>query len=173
MSTTKSPSNPLYAELLAAQAELVSIGHDSKNAFHKYAYTSSEHMISVVRPILIKNGLVFAERETGVNVSETDNDRAVVTSECVLAHPDSGMEVSIISTFPAISERGRPLDKAVAGARTVNIGYALRGLMNLPRGEEAAAPDQRDDTKYDPNVQAEIKKLGKGLITLCAALDFA
>src|SRR5690606_6878977 len=67
-----------------------------------------------------------------------------------------------------------------AGARTVNIGYALRGLMNLPRGEEADTPDQRDDRDYEPQKKppasddAEaIDQLGKNLVGRCAALDFA
>ena len=166
-SASSAPTNPLYAALLKAQAELTAIGHDSKNAFHKYAYTSSEHMISVVRPILIKHGLLFAETDSDVKAE--DGAMARVSSTFVLAHPDTGLEVTICSTQVALAEKGRPLDKAVAGARTVNIGYALRGLLNLPRGEESDTPDQRNDKDYDPNIE----KLGKSLVTMCAAIDFA
>src|SRR5690606_13792889 len=114
---------PLYKALLEAQRQLTTIGHDDKNKFDGYRYTSSEHMIGQVRSVLLANGLVFSE--TGSRTQPIDEGRAIVESTFFLAHAASGDSVEIVSSQVALPGNGRPLDKAVAGARTVNIGYAL------------------------------------------------
>jgi len=66
-----------------------------------------------------------------------------------VAHKDGGAFECATST-PAIEEKGRPRDKAVATALTYSLGYFLRGLLLLPRVDEATDVDRRDDTKHDP-----------------------
>jgi hypothetical protein len=67
----------------------------------------------------------------------------------ILAHPASGEVETYHYSFPAIPEKGRPLDKAVAASLTSSMGYWLRDLLLLPRGNELSM-DNRDDRKYEP-----------------------
>jgi hypothetical protein len=47
-------------------------------------------------------------------------------------------------TVPAIPDKGRPLDKAVAGALTYSAGYTSLGLLQIERVDENS-PDARND----------------------------
>ena len=46
---------------------------------------------------------------------------------------------------PVLPEKGRPIDKAEAGARTYALSYFLRDLLLIPRVDEGSDVDQRDD----------------------------
>jgi hypothetical protein len=52
--------------------------------------------------------------------------------------------------WPFAEEKGRPLDKALAGALTSSLGYWLRSLLLVPRDDEEM--DKRDDRAHDPEV---------------------
>ena len=56
---------------------------------------------------------------------------------------------------PIIPDKGRPMDKAVATARTYALGYMLRDLLLLPRVEPSADVDARDDRGHEPKRRAK------------------
>jgi len=60
--------------------------------------------------------------------------------------------------FPAIVRKGTPHDKAVAAALTTSLSYWLRDVLLLPRMDNEASMDRRND-----NIQALNTQLLKGI----------
>lgn len=146
---SKTPET-LATALLAAQKALPSVGKDSKNSFHHYAYTSAEGMISSCREALHNAGLTL--RRAGWKFDGTP-EGGLVHSQFILAHGVSGESATDEVTWICVPEKGRPLDKALAGALTSSLGYYLRDLLLVPREDESEM-DRRDDTKYEPRKSA-------------------
>lgn len=140
----------LASALLAAQSALPSVGKDSKNSFHHYAYTSSEAMIGACRAVLHSAGLVL--RRSGWTFDGTA-EGGIVKSQFILSCPASGESVSDEVAWVAIPEKGRPVDKSLASALTASLNYFLRDLLLVPREEESEM-DRRDDRAYEPRKAA-------------------
>lgn len=174
MSATKPEPRPLYQALLKAQRSMTSINKNANNAFSGYHYVDADHMVRCTREHLLANGLLFAE--TGSELVMGDGN-AVVCCTYTLSHVDTGDETIIVSQQFAEPRKGTPLDKAIAGARTVSIRDALRGLFNLPR--DAKEPDAHDDTAYEPqpkpkkkpDANPDVTAKGTQLIGRAAVLD--
>lgn len=130
----------LAGALLVAQNAIDSVGKDARNSFHKYAYTSAEGMIGACRGALHVAGLAF--QRTGWALS---SDGMTVTSRFVLHHPQSGQSAEYEAPWIVCVEKGRPVDKALAGALTTCMGYFLRDLLLLPREEGDVMDRRRDD----------------------------
>lgn len=135
----------LAGALLAAQMGIASVGKGSTNKFMNYRYTSADDMISAAREALHAAGLVA--RRVGWQMSPMEDGGQCVTMSMRLDHPASGENFTELVQFPAYTEKGRPMDKAVSGALTASMGYWLRDLLLLPRVDEV---EDRDDRKYDP-----------------------
>lgn len=153
----------LYAALVAAQAAVRPVEKDSTNNFHKYKYASGDDVIASARAALNGAGLaVFATRwqvtETPVEWTDGDGklckDVALRLAVTFRAVHDSG-EVLDFEPFgvPVLPEKGRPIDKAEAGARTYALSYFLRDLLLIPRVDEGADVDARDDREHAPRPQ--------------------
>lgn len=160
----------LAAALLAAQGEISMIQKDASNEHHGFNYASADGIISQTKAVLNRNGLVFrsggrktewlgVQTETrsgkGGSTYEVPVPRAVVTITVTVSHPDSGQEVSETHSLIAEADRGRPIDKAILGVETTMIGYALRGLLNLPRFDNESQVCGRDDTAYAPDMMGQ------------------
>jgi hypothetical protein len=139
---------PLLAALAKAQAQAQGVEKGSVNTFHRYKYASAEDVIAVSREALAGTGLAFVCTSATVAWGEP----AVLTCRYALVH-ESGASMELVSETPVIPEKGRPEDKAVATAKTYDLGYALRGLLLLPRVEEGADADQRDDRHREPRAK--------------------
>lgn len=140
----------LAAALVLAQANARAVGLDAKNNHHGYRYASAEGIIMEARGALASAGLALLTLGWDFDGSATSGGaigRVIVRYE--LVHT-SGESKAFQSSSPVVPERGRPADKAEAGALTTNLGYLLRGLLLLPRDDEAASMDQRDDRDYEP-----------------------
>lgn len=115
------------------------------NNFGGYAFASGEVLIDEGREYLLANGLVFYQRG-----QQTIDDK-YVRIEYVLSHPASKETLLWTVLVPAAEGKGKPLDKAVAGALTYDFGYTIRGLLLLPRkSKDELDPDERDDAKHVP-----------------------
>ena len=147
MKSEKSMS--LNGALLGAQSALKSVGKDAKNSFHGYNYTSSEGMISACRDALHANGLVVSR--TSWRFDAGTGEFGMLISTFVLSFVDTNESVSAESCWFVVPEKGRPIDKALAGALTSSLNYYLRDLLLVPREEETM--DSRDDTKYEPKAR--------------------
>jgi hypothetical protein len=143
----KTPAiSPLDAALLVAQTALNSVGKDAKNQFHKYSYTSAEGMIGACRDALHGAGLVA--RRTTWKIDPAIGEFGILISTMVVAHPESGATLSDEIVWAIVPEKGRPYDKALAGALTSSLNYWLRDLLMVPREDETM--DSRDDREYAP-----------------------
>jgi hypothetical protein len=140
----------LASALLAAQKALPSVGKDAKNSFHHYAYVSAEAMIGACRDALHGAGLTV--RRAGWKFDGTP-EGGIVNSTFVLTHGPTGESVSDEIAWICVPEKGRPIDKAMAGALTSSLGYYLRDLLLVPREDESEM-DRRDDRTYEPRKAA-------------------
>lgn len=157
----------LFAALARAQALAKSVEKDAVNKFHKYGYTSAEGMIAeakqslsacdlaVVPVSLVVRDPTVDERPVRDERGEAKGDankgaRCVLTAEWLVVHKEGG-SLSIACEWPVIPENGRPLDKALAAARTASLNYLLRDLLQLPRVEEGTDldDDSRDRHQHD------------------------
>lgn len=140
----------LASALLAAQKALPSVGKDAKNSFHHYSYVSAEAMIGACRDALHGAGLTV--RRAGWKFDGTP-EGGIVNSTFVLSHGPTGESVSDEIAWICVPEKGRPIDKAMAGALTSSLGYYLRDLLLVPREDENEM-DKRDDSSYQPRKAA-------------------
>jgi hypothetical protein len=130
--------------LLVAQGAISGVSKDSRNTFHKYAYTSAEGMISACRDALQRGGVVA--RRTGWEIVA---DGLYVQSRLTVCHGWSGESSESTVVWPIVVEKGRPVDKAVASALTTSLSYWLRDLLCLPREDESGHMDGRNDDRAE------------------------
>ena len=153
---TEGKANTVRSALVAAQRDLRQVGKGSENKFHGYRYASAEDMMAACRAALHGQGL--SARRTRWCVEADESHRWLVSSYEV-AHEDGDVEQYPMATkWPFAEEKGRPLDKALAGALTSSLGYWLRDLLLVPRDDEDM--DQRDDREHNPEVLG-ISRAGK------------
>lgn len=157
-------SAAFQAALAAAQASVSALARDGKNEHHRYRYTTSEAVIDEGRSALSSNGLalvctraVMSHEDVIETVTTQDGevrDRTarhytLVANYLLVGHGDA---VEITSETPVLPEKGRPLDKALAAAKTYDLAYTLRSLLLIPRSDALAREaevDQRDDRRAE------------------------
>ena len=147
------------AALVVAQESVGEVPKDARNEFHGYDYTSAEQMITSARAALTKAGIAVLCCDARLEFREPDGQAvAVMTMEI-----RSG-EVHDYQTWewPVIESKGRPLDKAWAGALTTATSYFLRGLLLIPRGDTEV--DTRDDSQHVPKQRTPAGKYTKEIV---------
>jgi hypothetical protein len=151
---TPAPTESSIAKALTlAIMDTEPLGKESFNNWHKYAYTSMESILDAGRKAMAKYGL--SARRCGYHV---EWDRAengepiagILVNKFVLEHT-SGEKREAQAVWPFYTEKGRTIEKALAGALTTSLGYWIRDLLLLPR-QDAAEPkmDESDDRGYTP-----------------------
>lgn len=134
------------AALVAAQLTMQAVAKDSTNSFHKYKYASADDVIAAARVALNNQGLALI-RSWSIKFNEAG---IWVDSQFSLVHDGSfGVFNAGTVPFPVIEDKGRPLDKALAGALTSSLAYFLRDLLLIPK-DDADQMDRRDDTSHTP-----------------------
>lgn len=136
----------LYAALARAIGKCSAVSKDATNQHHRYAYASAEAIITEARAALSAEGLSLLT--VGSTLGGTDGNHLLDVTY-LLAHA-SGESAVINRSWPVVVGNGRPLDKATAGAVTTCLSYTLRDVLLLPRTDEDADPDQRDDREHRP-----------------------
>ena len=156
----------LAAGLHKAQQSARAVEKSAKNDYQHYRYASSDDVIAEGRAAMNEGGCTLSLESSQVLILSTgvaalrvvvrkEKDNKELTFEsfilrCTfsLEHADSGERRPIVCDFPFQPEAGRPLDKALAAARTVALAYTYRdvlGLQRVPEGERGAEMDRRDD----------------------------
>lgn len=143
------PPCAIIAALVLAQRAAKSVGKDGKNDWHGYRYATAESMLEEGRAALLSAGLVLMQTWWSVRPPAVEGEVARLGIRYVLAH-ESGATWELEREHSVIPEKGRPVDKAEAGALTASFGYTMRGLLALPRIEQGTDIDERDDRKYEP-----------------------
>ncbi len=142
----KKVNQDLERKLLAAQENLIGVRNDGKNAFAGYTYTTVEKMIAVARKALHSAGLSL-RREGWSIEGDISSESVVVHSVFKLADPESGGAATFGVSWVAMTGKGRPIDKAIAGALSSTWTYFLRDLLLVERSDEAEM-DNRDDSAF-------------------------
>jgi len=140
----------LASALLAAQKALPSVGKDAKNSFHHYAYVSAEAMIGACREAL--HGAGLTARRAGWKFDGSP-EGGIVYSTFVVTHGSTGESITDEIAWVCVPEKGRPIDKSLAGCLTSSLNYWLRDLLLVPREDESEM-DRRDDRTYEPRKAA-------------------
>ena len=135
----------LYAALAKAQQRARAVEKDRKMTFgQQYKYASGESVIEEARHALEGNGLAFLATDYRV---ELRGEMLMLFARYLLTH-ESGEGLTLNSETPILPGNGRPEDKATATAKTYDLSYVLRALLLLPRVEDGAEVDARDDSKH-------------------------
>lgn len=137
----------LAAALVAAQSKARAVGLDGKNQHQGYRYATAEAIIDECRAALASAGLALLASGWGLRLEA--NDVPCIVVDYLLVH-ESGESMAMTTCMPAIEGKGRPIDKAACAALTTGLAYTLRALLLLPRDDDAAAIDARDDRGYEP-----------------------
>lgn len=182
MTDQKVANTLLPAALVKAQAEVKVALKGSTNTFHHYKYASAEEVLTVGRDALNDNGLSFSPTEetiialpAGVNADDMGGAPCILRIVFLLEHT-SGESRTMETHVPVCPERSkqggwsRPLDKALFGARTESLGYALRDLLLIPRvdapnvsgrgdnGDRQAPPQNRDQRPPQRQQQPPVRQ---------------
>lgn len=169
----ESPSTmkPLYKALVAAQRAAMAVGKDAENTYHKYKYASAEAVIAEARQALNGAGLALTLLSWGRHLPVAgDHPHTRIEVHYRLLH-EEGVALDLSASSYVIPEKGRPADKAEAGALTTNLSYVLRTLLLLPREDEGTSPDTRDDRNYEPGRLSPRGAPGKPGFDLTSRLD--
>lgn len=164
METKTGITAAIAAAIVHAQAVARAVGKDAKNTHHGYRYASAEGIIIEAKEALVAAGLALLQLTWRLVTSDTVDEvtgeerrlpsgvlgRVVV--DYLLVHKD-GDTFPFSTSTPVIPDKGRPPDKAEFAALTANLGYTLRGLLLLPRDDEQASIDARDDRAYEPTTR--------------------
>lgn len=178
-------SAELYAALAQAQATAGAVGKSARNEHHKYSYASSEAIIGEARDALSACGLallcVDASLVSLCDVETVDQDGVARRSTqwqaslaYLLVH-SSGGSMPIVSSTPVLPEKGRPLDKALATAKTYDLAYTLRSLLLLPRVDPRELAEEPVDQRRETPVQGggDIDRLLAGFAACTDAAGLA
>mgnify|MGYP000246290882 CR=1 FL=1 len=157
---------PAIAKAIAiAQGLMQRVGHDGKNLHHWYRYTSAEAVIEASIEPMAKAGLGLVQcgweplpprcdtwfdvSDKGEQLEQRVSGPARIEIRYMLVHESGVAWWMPPVTMPVLPEKGRPMDKAEATALTYSLGYVLRGLLKIPRTDDADDLDQRDDRGRD------------------------
>ena len=151
MSEEKMPVQ-IASRLVLAQMKVKDVTKDSVNSFHKYKYASAEDVLYTARVALLEAGLSVLRVGWRYIPAETELGTDYVSATYMVVDVDGNSFTFPNAETPAEPEKGRPADKAVAGALTVNQSYFLLGLLEIVRSDENEV-DKRNDTAYVPKRQ--------------------
>ncbi len=136
----------LAKALSAARDKCQPAPKDAENAYHKYSYASAEAVITAANDALVKSDLALIPMIDDVRTVAPGV--TVLDRTWILCH-SSGESLTLkLVAWPIIPDKGRPLDKALAGALTASLSYRLRDLLMIPRVDPGDDISGRDDTGH-------------------------
>lgn len=141
---TEATNDKLNAAILRAQGRIKPLQKASRNAFAGYDYASAEDVIQAAREALIAEGVLVTPGSWSVVRNGDHTDVSAFVYVC-----GHGGRFTAHFDFPAEVGKGKPLDKAVAGALTMGLREWLRVFLLIPR-VDVEEPDARDDRPVAP-----------------------
>lgn len=137
--------------LLNAQKAVETLTKESRNNFHKYNYVSCEAMIRAARECLGGAGLTLITLEQELSTFGIETSEPILMCKTVyqVTHEEGGYFTAVSNT-PVVIEKGKPADKAMAAAKSLDLAYFLRNLLLIDKEDKQHAVDARDDNKYQP-----------------------
>jgi hypothetical protein len=141
----------LHNALVEAQRAARAVSRDAQNTFHGYAYASAECIFDEGRKALGSAGLALTQSAYDITFLERELQngkeftRAVLAITYVLIHRSGQSAMTWVRHWPIVEGPGRSFDKALGGALTTALSYTIRDLLLLPRDDEQAAMDRRQE----------------------------
>lgn len=131
----------LISALAKAQAEARGVEKLARNEFARFDYASAEQLIAYATEIMGGHGLALIPSASEL----LDSDKAATTpwvlrQTWTLLHT-SGESLTLTRDWPCTTGKGKPEDKAVAGAYTASLGYLVRDVLLVPRVERGTDLD--------------------------------
>lgn len=129
----------LAAALVAAQAEMPSVGKSGENTFDKYSYAKLEDYVAATRSILSKHGLSIITSVdsvtpiTGRLTKKGDSENACYVMLTMTVIHKSGQSLSINCPGEGQDRSDKSTYKAITGARK----YAIASLFGLATKDDA------------------------------------
>jgi hypothetical protein len=155
----------LDAALVAAQAEARSLKRDGKNQHGGYKYATADQVADLGRQLFTKHGLAWSRTTTtlqGPTLKPADIGNQDYVGDVVigwkLRHGASGEQDTGTGTYPIITSKQRPHEKATAASVTYGCGQIIQGVLCWDREDEKHAVDRRGDgevIEHAPDVQPE------------------
>lgn len=151
-------SKNIATALVEAQKAVRVVRKDSENAHHRYKYASSDDLAAECKKALNASGLALCRIGCTVQPA-TETAPANVVALYMLVHISGDSWKLDPVTVPAIPDKGRPLDKAVAGALTYSAGYTSLGLLQIERVDENDPDARRDDGEEPAPLSAKATQI--------------
>lgn len=136
----------IYQQLVEAQKTISCVANDAENKFQGFTYTSAEAIIHASRSALSAAGIALICKSSKIVGSN-------LVREIDIAHENEMLSFSL--EWPIVEQKGRPADKALAGALTSSLAYFLRDLLLIPRMENEDDISGRDDREHEPQKEQE------------------
>lgn len=165
------PDNPVSVIAAALWGVMAAVGYVQKtgeNDFHHYSYASESDLLTVLRPEMIKQGLLLIP--SGRRVSEIDqHGNLTVEIDYTLLHRSGAIWPEKITAFGAgndKSQKGGVGDKGLYKALTGANKYLLFKLFQISTGDDPETadlghegdpvrqPDRRQDDRPQGGEQA-------------------
>jgi hypothetical protein len=154
----------LVTALLAAHRMINKVEKTKRNNHQGYNYASAEAIIMESRRVLNSCGLMVITpgwKIVGDPVREGSHLRYQLHVDYLLIHESGETKEYPDIPISVVVGAGKPYDKAEATALTYNLGYFLRGLLQIPRMEVDEDADDRNDKDFkvgDPKGSAKQEK---------------
>ncbi len=151
MNTTDLPAMPdkIAAALITAQLGARAVEKTATHAHHRYKYVRADDLIEEGRTALGAADLALMTLGWSHDAADVRSEgKLAVIGRVVVRYRllhKSGQHVDWTASSFVVSGDGRPSDKAEMGAITENLSYTIRGLLMIPRVDEGASVETRDD----------------------------
>ena len=165
----------IIEKICNAIKEIGIIPKSGKNNFQNYEYRKHEDIMTAIKPILCKHGLVLYPIYKIIHTSEIiekkDKHNCHVILSCTYGITDGKSEIK----FSGIGEGIDTGDKAVYKAQTGAIKYALNDLLLIaseadPENEIVGKNEMNDISE---NAKSKIADLGNKMSWSIAKIDLA
>jgi hypothetical protein len=136
----------ILAALNAVMNQVGYVQKQGKNDFHKYRYAGEGHLLEVLRPAMVKEGLVLipSHRE----VSKPDEfGNTTVTVDYTLAHKDGEVwpeKITVVGCGNDKNSKGGVGDKGIYKAATGANKYLLFKLFQIETGDDPEVESAHD-----------------------------
>lgn len=162
-------SNVYPVKILVALNEVMQacgyVQKQGKNEFHKYRYAGEGHLLEVLRPAMVKAGLLLIPSHRAVTAPD-EFGNTTVTVDYTLAHKDGDVwpeKISVVGCGNDKNSKGGVGDKGVYKAATGANKYLLFKLFQIETGDdpEQASEHDKDGTPVkaaDPQAPAKTER---------------
>ena len=149
-----SEGKPIYASLMAVQAELKA-PKNQRNNFGKYNYRSCEDIIEAVKPLLKENGLFLTMSDDIVQIGERYYVKATVSVTDIVT--GESVQTSALAR-EAAQKKGMDESQVTGTASSYARKYALNGLFAIDDNRDADTDEYARQTAQNGAGRAQNAK---------------